>query len=84
MFCVFDLKLSDLETLAMLRKIKIDSWRNPYLLFIFSRYGRHLQKTVICTKDLSMRFVSMRSLAISEKTWQKKAAIKWKEAQYLY
>ena len=29
MFCVFDLKLSDLETLAMLRKIKIDSWRNP-------------------------------------------------------
>ena len=29
MFCVFDLKLSDVETLAMLRKIKIDSWRNP-------------------------------------------------------
>ena len=34
MFCVFDLKLSDLETLAMLRKIKIDSWRNPIVLTV--------------------------------------------------
>ena len=33
MFCVFDLKLFDLEALAMLRKIKIDSWRNPIKTF---------------------------------------------------
>ena len=39
MFCVFDLKLSDLETLAMLRKIKIDFWHNPILCGTTSIYS---------------------------------------------
>ena len=48
---------------------------NLSVVYIFSLWTTFTKNLVICTKDLSMRFVSMRSLAVSEKAWQKKLRI---------